>query len=627
MAVVQISKIQVRRGRKNSDAGLPQLSSGEIGWAIDTQELFIGNGAVAEGAPAVGNTKILTEHDSLFEVANSYVYKKDDGSVVTGPDATNPVERTLQDRLDDIVSGRAFGLTGLPTQNATVLLQRAIDALFLNNGLESPIEKRVILNLEAGTYIINDTIKIPPHATIVGAGKDKTIIQQTTNNKPVFITVSDESIPSIYVPEGDFSTQARNIVIKDMTLTSSGSSKGLVLNSCRNSVFSGLKIKGIWTTGDSIGDSNSASSIGIELNNKNGGVESSRNIFDNIDVVNHAYGVVSNWDSNDINFNNCIFEELGYGISLGKDLVIDGNVANGTAFGPQHYIINQCLFKNTTKQAIFVGEGKHNISRDNKFITCGNDGGSDDMPVTSIIKFNKYGNETINDYFSRTKVLSYTQGSIITGTSTIIAGQSIITIADTSEIRPGQILIKESGTGELANIDSGVGIVQSVNSPTEFTVSQPHSISGTLVFRIESPIITQVIYVPEVEGPSSYTWSEEHELTIQSGTNLTLFRLPQVIDQNFEIDYIASSIEGYTGTRSGTLNLTVDRDAQTVILTDEYNYVGDQQFDSALRINAVLVDLNSDSNFDTILVKTNSVSPLPSNARTKFKFKVKTKQA
>ena len=46
MAVVQISKIQLRRGKKLT-SGLPQLASGELAWAIDTQELYIGNGAVA----------------------------------------------------------------------------------------------------------------------------------------------------------------------------------------------------------------------------------------------------------------------------------------------------------------------------------------------------------------------------------------------------------------------------------------------------------------------------------------------------------------------------------------------------------------------------------------------------
>lgn len=57
MAVTQISKIQVRRGRQEN---LPQLAAGELGWAIDTQQLYIGNGTFAEGAPSEGNTEILT---------------------------------------------------------------------------------------------------------------------------------------------------------------------------------------------------------------------------------------------------------------------------------------------------------------------------------------------------------------------------------------------------------------------------------------------------------------------------------------------------------------------------------------------------------------------------------------
>lgn len=57
MAVTQISKIQSRRGRQEN---LPQLAAGELGWAIDTQQLYIGNGTFAEGAASEGNTEILT---------------------------------------------------------------------------------------------------------------------------------------------------------------------------------------------------------------------------------------------------------------------------------------------------------------------------------------------------------------------------------------------------------------------------------------------------------------------------------------------------------------------------------------------------------------------------------------
>lgn len=68
MAVTQISKIQVRRGRQEN---LPQLAAGELGWAIDTQQLYIGNGTFAEGAPSEGNTEILTALNGAASYATS----------------------------------------------------------------------------------------------------------------------------------------------------------------------------------------------------------------------------------------------------------------------------------------------------------------------------------------------------------------------------------------------------------------------------------------------------------------------------------------------------------------------------------------------------------------------------
>ena len=72
MPIVQISRIQHRRGRATD---LPQLAAGELGWVIDEQRLYIGNGTVADGAPAVGNTEILTANSTSFSDAVAYVYK------------------------------------------------------------------------------------------------------------------------------------------------------------------------------------------------------------------------------------------------------------------------------------------------------------------------------------------------------------------------------------------------------------------------------------------------------------------------------------------------------------------------------------------------------------------------
>lgn len=67
MAVIQISKIQVRRGLQEN---LPQLASGELGWSIDERRLYIGNGTLVEGAPIVGVTEILTEYSADSNAAN-----------------------------------------------------------------------------------------------------------------------------------------------------------------------------------------------------------------------------------------------------------------------------------------------------------------------------------------------------------------------------------------------------------------------------------------------------------------------------------------------------------------------------------------------------------------------------
>jgi hypothetical protein len=58
MAIIQISKIQVRTGNLDD---LPQLALGELGWAADEKRLFIGNDPNVIGAQP-DNTEILTQY-------------------------------------------------------------------------------------------------------------------------------------------------------------------------------------------------------------------------------------------------------------------------------------------------------------------------------------------------------------------------------------------------------------------------------------------------------------------------------------------------------------------------------------------------------------------------------------
>ena len=412
MAVVQISKIQIRRGQKNVGSGIPQLSSGELGWAIDSQELYVGNGAVSEGAPKVGNTKVLTEHDNLFTLIDTYAYKTNDPYIVTGESATNPVKRTLQDRLDDRVSGRAFGLNGEEGADATVKLQKAIDQLYLNSATLGQAESRKVLHLEPGVYSLNDTIYLPPYTTIVGAGSDKTIIKKTTagdifRTENQLIAGTANKTTRADDSGSSFQLQARNILLEGITLqTTTAGSQALVLQSCRDSQFRDVKMVGTWSSGDTI-PTDYASDIGLQLNQLSGSVKTQNNIFHRCEIVGFAYGVMSNWDITLNHWDHCIFEGLGYGILWGIDMTL-GAESTGQATGPINNRISNSSFKYINYQGIWIHNGTYNSSTNNAFDFVGNDGNANHNANCSIIKYAKAGNSVQDNYFARTKQLSYT---------------------------------------------------------------------------------------------------------------------------------------------------------------------------------------------------------------------------
>jgi hypothetical protein len=436
VAVVQISRIQVRRGQKNAGAGLPQLSSGELGWAIDSRELYIGNGSVAEGAPTVGNTKILTQFDDIFSLADQYTYRVDDGYIQTGTASASPIERTLQSRLDDIVSIRSFGLTGVASDDATAGLQRAVDQLFLNDATKANASSRVVLYIEPGIYSITSTIHIPPQANIIGAGRDKTIIRNSGAG-PIFDTVTSSSTPGSpnYAPTSV--TQSKNIRIENLTLDTTASNKGLDLQSCVDSYFHNIDVTGAWTQPDSLVDAN----IGIQMSSLSGSVETKNNIFQNVRVTGFSYAVESVWDINNNTFDKCTFDVLGYGITFGKGMVLG---TSGKSTGPSKNVLSNCSFDNINKQAIYIEQGENNLSQSNKFTLCGNEAGTEGQPETSIIKFNKNKNDSVDDFFARTAALSYSQDFInnvpylpeVEGNSIYTQGyHSVISITQGSNVK------------------------------------------------------------------------------------------------------------------------------------------------------------------------------------------------
>ena len=515
MAVVQISRIQIRRGKKNSGTGLPQLSSGELGWAVDSQELFIGNGAVSEGAPYVGNTKLLSEHDNLFEFADTYEYKSGT-NIQTGSSANDPVQRTLQSRLDDRVSIRSFGATGDGTDQ-TVAIQRAIDQLYLNASNKGTAQSRVELIIEPGVYVISSTIYLPPYATLRGAGSDKTIIN--AGNHVAFQTVNETSTPGSYASDAVSTTlnQARNISISGMTI--SGSHTNLLLQSCKDSYFEDIILEGTWTLGDSV----NANSIGIKLNSLSTIVTCQNNTFKDVYFKNKTYAVYSDWDIRENTWQKCRFESLNKGIVFGENTVLG---TSGQLTGPQKNSIANSVFDNVEQQAIQVLAGPNNSSESNKFLNVGNNGGTDDLNEAPIIQYDDQGCSSVNDYFQRSEFLGY-----------------------------------------------------------------------------DSAYLINVPYITEISGDTITQLNTPHSISIgEAGSPIKLFKLPAADNgKGYEIDYIYKS-NSVQAMRSGVMKIAVDPVNDEHLLSDEYEYLGDGNYQESLVFQADNYDENTDGTVDTIAI-------------------------
>ena len=399
MAVVQISRIQLRRGRKNSGTGLPQLASGELGWAIDSQELFIGNGSVSEGAPYVGNTKLLSEHDNLFDFADNYTYRSSDGFTQTGTTVNDPVLRSLQSRLDDRTSVRNFGANGDGTDQ-TAALQRAVDQLFLNPANVTNPKSRVTLYLEPGAYTVSSTIFLPPYATIQGAGSEKAIIN-FTGTGAVFQTVNGASTAGS--PAADavstLQNQAREIHLSGVTVNNTSAAKTLLLQSCRDSVFEDIRIVGSRELGDSVTEDD----VGIQMNSLSSVVTCKNNRFEKIRIEKKSYHVYSDFDITENVWADCDFETAWQGFALGTASVIG---VSGQLTGPFKNTIENSRFNDIEKHAVKITKGTGNLSHANRFYRIGNDGGTSANAVTPVIEFEDFENASVADWFERTEDLS-----------------------------------------------------------------------------------------------------------------------------------------------------------------------------------------------------------------------------
>lgn len=472
MAVIQISKILVRRGQEGL-TGIPQLDPGEFGWAEDTENLYIGK-RIAEGAVSDENTRVLTEKDlsNIFTlIGQAYstatlntVYRYREG--VPGLDAVTT--STLQYKLDTIDPSLIdFGLT-LSTNTYVAIgseLQTAIDTLFNNSDPAIRQDLRRTLLIPAGRYTLDSSVELPPHTKIKGAGPGITVIQYTNTltTDAMFVTVDGNGNGYDSSMNTDPAKIARNVTIEGLTLEFPANlSTDAVLLSLDN--VTGARVEDCQFR--TVFDESTTGTYGIT----DYGVA----------IQLRGQGDIGTEQCQNISITNCEFNGLRTGVH-GTGTVLTpsisyskfDNLKQGVLFetydslpGPRNGYIAYNKFQDILEEAILVGENPDGrssniLSTQNSFIRCGGTALNEfttSSTVTSVISYLSAGNKTVDDYFARREYADNLEDLTDFWYNPYVRGRA--TIADNSV----KTIPLTTGTNEYARIPiSGENQVATVN--------------------------------------------------------------------------------------------------------------------------------------------------------------------
>ena len=437
MAIVQISRITQRQGLLED---LPQpLAGAELGWAVDQRRLFIGNGELVDGAPVVGNTEVLTEFSDILSFATSYTYQGQAAgyTVQTGATAGSPVTQSIQQRLDSYAIISDFGATGDGITDVTGDINRALFQIYCRS--ESSTARRS-LYFPAGTYVITDTLNIPPFATLYGDGADSTIIyfkvDEWTNTQsyaqsvlvysvtddeyyranfpvPIGTSLTDnnpsgdpywtvESLPSYIMRTADSLQQVGTNIytngalapgkfeVRGIKFLTNQLNSGILVQAADTCVFDSVTIQG--------------PQVGADLNtvtNNTGAVrwDSTDSLITNNVVWNNCtfdgftYGSDTAERIEGVTFSNSKFSNLHQGIVLGGSSVVDG--------GPTGVRIVQNTFDTVYEEGVVFNNVSLNCTAYNTFYDVGNHFNGVGSPASPIIDINANNNVSVGDRFAR----------------------------------------------------------------------------------------------------------------------------------------------------------------------------------------------------------------------------------
>ena len=393
MAIVQISQITNRKGLQ---VDLPQLAGAELGWSVDTRQLYIGNGTLAEGAPVIGNTEILTEFSDILNLAASYTYKGTAAgyTVQTGPTPGTPVTISLQNWLDQFASVLDFGAKGDGVTDDTAAINRALNQLYCQQN--NPQIRRSLF-FPAGVYIVDDSINIPTYATLYGEGPLNSIIQLQTGTSATCVAQTADSRQQTGINIGNNgATPPTDISIFNMAFQSLDDSKNIFLiQSATHCKIQGVSFIGPETTTTLTTDTNNTAGI---IFGSAGGLITSNIVVDACRFTGTVYGINTSQHISGITVSNSNFNILYQGVIL-------GTVSTGT--GPTGVRITSNLFNNIYYEGIIFGAYTDlNASGYNIFYDVANSFNGTANPSTSVIRIQGNNNVSIGDMFERTDAYS-----------------------------------------------------------------------------------------------------------------------------------------------------------------------------------------------------------------------------
>ena len=473
MAIVQISRITNRKGLEED---LPQpLAPAELGWAVDTRQLYIGPGTLAEGSPDErNNVEILTEYSDILATQTAYTYQGAAAgySAQTGTTVGSPVSQSLQSRLDSYCVVTDFGATGDGVTDDTAAINRALYQLYC---VQANPQIRRSLFFPAGSYLITNTILVPPYAMLYGEGPQSSILNffVTTWTSTIayaagvlvksgglyyrsnfavpagtglgdqvggqyywgdISTGASSGLPQ-YIMQTASSTQQtgvnivspyepQNILITNMNFATNQIMDGVLLERAHDCAFTNVGFQGPLTTTTLTVSTDDIAAVRWASTSS---LVTSHVTFENCNFNGFTYGTNTAQQIEGITFSNCNFDTLYQGVYLGGVTPVNG--------GPTGVRIITNVFDNIYVEGVVIEGVSLNTTTNNVFYDVGNHFNGAALAASAIIDIDTANNVCLGDMFERTTAQSATYARIKLNNTASIAMENGYRLLQGSYVR------------------------------------------------------------------------------------------------------------------------------------------------------------------------------------------------